>query len=76
MKIAIISDIHDNLANLKKAMDLIKKEKIKIIIHCGDIITLQTLKGTFQEFEGKIHIVFGNADKEHFDIENLPQEDF
>ena len=43
MKIAIISDTHDNVATFKKAVDLIKKEKIKTIIHCGDIFKPEKL---------------------------------
>ena len=44
MKIAIISDTHDNIANLKKAAEFIKKEKIKTIILCGDIFKSETIK--------------------------------
>ena len=50
MKIAIISDTHDNLANLKKAIDWIKKEKIKIVIHCGDIFKPETIKEILKRF--------------------------
>ena len=35
MKIAIISDTHNNWPNFKKAIEWIKKEKIKLILHCG-----------------------------------------
>ena len=37
MKIAIVSDTHNNWANFKKAIRWIKKEKIQLILHCGDI---------------------------------------
>ena len=67
MRIAVISDSHDNLPNLKKALDFIKKEKIKIIIHCGDISTPETLEEIAKNFKGKIHYVFGNADKGKFE---------
>ena len=53
MKIAIISDTHDNLANFKKAISLIKKEKIKILIHCGDIFEPETIKEALKDFPGK-----------------------
>ena len=62
MKIAIISDSHDNLPNFKKAIDWIEKEKIKTIIHCGDINSPAGLKEATQNFSGKIHLVFGNMD--------------
>jgi putative phosphoesterase len=61
MKIAIISDTHDNLENLKKFFEFSKKEKIEILIHCGDVCNGETLKEIEKNFE-KIYLCFGNAD--------------
>lgn len=74
MEIAIISDTHDNLANFKKAISFIQKEKIEVIIHCGDICAPSTLQEAFQDFKGKVHIVFGNVDGDHFRITKLSFE--
>lgn len=71
MKIAIISDTHGNLANIKKILDWLKKEKIDFIIHCGDINGPAALKEGFSKFEGEIKVVLGNADfgqKEDYEI--------
>ncbi len=73
MKIAIISDTHDNLANLKKAASWIIKEKIKILIHCGDIFKLETLKEGLKEYRGKIYIIFSKADA---DFSRIPEDSF
>lgn len=62
MKIAIISDTHDNLGNFKKALNWIEKQKIKTIIHCGDIGSPMGLKEVIQNFSGKVHLVFGNIE--------------
>ena len=62
MKIAIISDTHDNLKNLEKALDWIKKQDIKTILHCGDIATQDTVDFANKNFDGKIFFVKGNAD--------------
>ena len=43
MKIAIVSDTHNNWVNFKKAIDWIKKENIQLILHCGDISNQQTI---------------------------------
>jgi predicted phosphodiesterase len=50
MKIAIVSDTHNNRANFKKAIDWIKKDppsgvagKISLILHCGDISSQETI---------------------------------
>jgi len=72
MKIAIISDTHDNLENLKKALGKIKKERVNIILHCGDVASKETLNFLFQNFKGRVYLVLGNMDKDYgLDKENL-----
>lgn len=71
MKIAIISDTHDNLANIEKTLSILKKESIQILLHCGDISALDTLKTIMQGFLGKVHIVLGNADEDTLELTNL-----
>jgi uncharacterized protein len=79
MKIAIISDVHNNLTNLKKVLDYCAKEKIEKIICCGDLASLETLdflndnfalgSSTSKSKEEvellKIYFVFGNMDNDH-----------
>jgi len=73
MKIAVVSDSHDNVANIKKAIHLIKKEKIKTILHCGDVCSFDTLKNCFFDFKGKVYVALGNADYiSERDNEKLP----
>ena len=64
MKIAIISDTHNNWANFKKAIDWIKTERIQMILHCGDISSQETVDQAKKYFNGTIHFVKGNADFE------------
>jgi len=66
MKIAIISDTHDNLVNFKKAVDYLKKENIETVIHCGDVCTPKTLIDALEDFLGKIYITLGNCDELYF----------
>lgn len=63
MKIAIASDIHDNLANLEIFLGLVKKEKIKIIILCGDSGGKEVLKFLRKNFKKEVCLALGNADK-------------
>ncbi len=60
MKIAIISDSHDNLATLKKALAWLNKEEIKTMIHCGDVSSPAMLREISKNFKGKIHLILGN----------------
>lgn len=66
MKIAILSDTHDNWANFKKSIDWINKEGIKLILHCGDISRQEIIKDAQEIFNGEIKFVKGNAD---FDLD-------
>ncbi len=64
MKIAIVSDTHNNWATFKKAIDWISKEKIQLILHCGDISSQEIIDDAVKAFEGEIKFVKGNADWE------------
>lgn len=62
MKIAIISDTHDNLATLNQALDWLNRKNVEIIIHCGDVSTTATLENLINRFSGPIYLVLGNTD--------------
>ncbi|MFH1036609.1 MAG: YfcE family phosphodiesterase, partial [Patescibacteria group bacterium] len=62
MKIAIVADTHDNLPNLKKAVNWIKNEKIRLILHLGDVSDEEILKKALNGFKGKIYLSRGNCD--------------
>ena len=62
MKIAIISDTHDNLQNLRVFFDFAKKENIYAIIHCGDTAHSETFEEILNNFSGKVYLSFGNMD--------------
>ena len=76
MKLAIISDTHDNLLNLEKALEWIKKQGIEIIIHCGDVCSPATLKQILKQFTGKFFLVFGNVDGDRFRMAKFAYENF
>jgi len=75
MKIAIVSDTHNNMLNFKKAIDWIKKEKILLILHCGDISTQETIDEAKKYFGGEIKFVKGNADYD-LDLPDKMELDF
>ncbi|MCM8779123.1 MAG: metallophosphoesterase [Candidatus Omnitrophica bacterium] len=63
MKIGILSDTHDNLVNIEKALDLFKEQGINFFVHAGDYVAPFSLKPYFEkgfDFVG----VFGNNDGE------------
>ncbi|MFH1661977.1 MAG: metallophosphoesterase [Candidatus Falkowbacteria bacterium] len=62
MKIAIISDIHDNLINLEKCLKWCKKNNIKEIICCGDVTNSETLEFLSNNFKNSIYLIRGNME--------------
>ena len=62
MKIAIISDIHDNLVNLEKCLNWCRENNIEEMICCGDITNSETLQFLAARFKGTIHLVKGNVE--------------
>jgi len=73
MKIAIISDVHDNLINLQKALNIIKKEQIDTVFVLGDLGNIDSLNFLKKNFTKKIYFVIGNADidLDEVEIENV-----
>ncbi len=61
MLIAVLSDIHDNLENLKKCLGWCCTNEIKQIIFCGDTTTSETIKN-LAAFSGEIFMVRGNIE--------------
>jgi putative phosphoesterase len=65
MKLAIISDSHDNIPNIEKFLAWAKANQIEEIIHCGDIAAPAMVGKFFGPAGIKFHCVFGNvADRE------------
>lgn len=62
MKVAIISDVHNNEVNLKKVLDYCRDNNVKTIICCGDLASLETLNFLNNNFSDEIHYCFGNMD--------------
>jgi uncharacterized protein len=61
-KIAVLSDTHDNIANLEKALEQIRTSGAEVLLHCGDLCAPFMVSRLAQGFAGPIHIIFGNND--------------
>lgn len=68
MKIGIISDIHDNVWNLKAALEVVKDSEV--LICCGDLCSPFIVDLMADGFTNQIHIVFGNNDGDQYRITN------
>lgn len=59
--IGIISDSHDNLAAIRKAVEFFNEKQVKVVLHAGDLISPFTAKA-FKELNSTFYFVFGNND--------------
>ena len=66
--IGVLSDTHDQVHHLVKAIDYFNLKRVKLVIHCGDWVAPFTLKH-YTKLHAPLHGVFGNNDgdkRQHF----------
>ncbi|MBF0099908.1 MAG: YfcE family phosphodiesterase [Desulfobacterales bacterium] len=73
MLIAVMSDSHDHIWNLRRALEKIKLNQAQMIIHCGDFVAPFMLK-ELETFAIPVHGVFGNNDGDQFLLTQLSYE--
>ncbi|MYC93519.1 MAG: metallophosphoesterase [Caldilineaceae bacterium SB0661_bin_32] len=62
MKVAILSDSHDNIWNLEKALAAVSSEGCDVMLHCGDLVAPFIVAQMAQAFDGPVHVIEGNND--------------
>lgn len=68
--IGIISDTHDNVPMIKKAVDILKGKNPEIVLHLGDVVAPITVK----LFSGlKMKFIKGNCDGDTVGIKRVAQ---
>jgi len=74
MKVGIISDTHNNLRAVDKALKYLNKKKISLLIHCGDWEMPFTMR-VYTQVKCPIKAVLGNGDpdiqKFQYQLQNL-----
>jgi putative phosphoesterase len=71
VKIGIVSDSHDNVPAIRKAIARLKKEGCKAILHAGDFCAPFAAKPFKKDFNGPVIGVFGNVDGEKKSLAEL-----
>ena len=62
MKITVISDIHDNIWNLQKALSMPELQATEAILFCGDLCSPFVIHLLGSAYSNPIHMVLGNND--------------
>jgi uncharacterized protein len=75
MKIAVLSDIHDHIDPLNKALDIIKAKKCDAVIFCGDLISGFTT-GILAKANLPTYACLGNNDEDHIAMMKLGGKNF
>jgi putative phosphoesterase len=70
MRIAVISDTHDHLENLDRALSHMRDRSPTLLLHCGDLCSPFVID-RLAEFRGPVHIVFGNNEGDRFTIQKV-----
>lgn len=77
MKIGIISDSHDRLPTLEKALRMFKEMKVDMLLHAGDFIAPFAAKMLVDHEmapDVPLHVIYGNNDGERAGLKKiLPQ---
>jgi putative phosphoesterase len=64
LRIGIISDTHDNLQVVEKAINRLNQEKVTLVLHAGDYVSPFVIP-KFKTLNCKLIGVFGNNDGDH-----------
>lgn len=75
MKIAILSDIHDHIWNLEKAIKIVKRNKSEALLFCGDMCAPFTAE-ILGRLNIPVYVVWGNVDGDPWGISRKGGEDF
>ncbi|ADU96371.1 metallophosphoesterase [Thermovibrio ammonificans] len=64
MKVAVVSDSHDNLKAVEQFIEEVNNSEVELVIHCGDFVSPFTVKLMLQKLKCDFTAVFGNNDGE------------
>jgi putative phosphoesterase len=73
MRYGIISDTHDHLPRLERALAIFQERGVDAVIHLGDIVAPFAAK-RLKTWNGPLHVIYGNNDGERRGLKDvLPQ---
>ena len=75
MKIAVLSDSHDHIPNLEKALKQIKVKKVEVMFFCGDMCSPFTA-GIIGKVNLPVYACFGNNDEDQIAFVQLGGKNF
>jgi hypothetical protein len=73
MRIGVLSDTHDRLPSIDRAIALFRKQDVEMVIHAGDLVAPFAARRLLT-WTGSLHVIYGNNDGEREGLKRiLPQ---
>ena len=69
MRIAVISDVHDDIGKFSSVLDKIKEEECEMVFALGDYTSPEIFKDLVKA-DVPVYAVFGNMDQDHDIVES------
>jgi len=70
LKVGIISDSHDNLPAVQKAISILNSGDLDYVLHAGDIVSPFTAK-LLADLKSAVYVTFGNNDGERIMLKEV-----
>ena len=70
MKLGVISDTHDRIPYIEKAIEIFNQEDLAAVLHCGDFVSPFAIL-PFKKLNSPFYAVFGNNDGEKHGLTKL-----
>ncbi len=67
MKIGIMSDSHDDVALVRRAVEIFNNQEVSLVFHAGDIFSPKAAEG-FHALQSRFVAICGNNDTEWLDL--------
>ncbi len=61
VKIGVISDTHDNIMTINRAVEFFNEEEVDLVLHAGDVVSPFTAD-VFKELKCDMILIYGNND--------------
>lgn len=74
MLAGVLSDIHDNLSSLHRALEELRRREVGTILFLGDFCSPIPARA-LAAYGGQVHCVFGNGDGDRFAIRGIAPPD-
>jgi len=71
MKVGVISDTHDNLLKIDRAIEVFRAQQVEAVLHAGDFVSPFAVRRLLEGLNVPLYGVFGNNDGDRWLLKSL-----